>query len=56
MPDYSTILYEVRDRVAHLTLNRPAAANSVNHELELEMLDAVIRSEDDPAVRALVIS
>ncbi len=32
MPDYATILFAVRDNVAHLTLNRPEAANSLTTE------------------------
>ncbi len=56
MPDYATILFAVRDNVAHLTLNRPEAANSLNPTLSAEMMDAVIRCEEDAEVRALVIS
>ena len=33
MPEYSTILFAVRDNVAHLTINRPEAANSLNATL-----------------------
>jgi 2-(1,2-epoxy-1,2-dihydrophenyl)acetyl-CoA isomerase len=55
MPNYSAILFEVRDGVAHLTLNRPEAANSLNPQLSSEMMDAVIRCEEDKDVRALVI-
>src|SRR5712692_5963397 len=56
MPDYSTILFEVKDNVAHLTLNRPEAANSLNPTVSAEMMDAVIRCEQDDEIRALVIS
>ena len=56
MPDYSTILFEVKDSVAHLTLNRPEAANSLNPTVSAEMMDAVIRCEEDDEIRALVIS
>ena len=56
MPQYTAMLYEVRDGVATITLNQPDAANSLNHELSTEMLDAIIRSEEDPAVRAMVIT
>jgi 2-(1,2-epoxy-1,2-dihydrophenyl)acetyl-CoA isomerase len=56
MPDYSAILYDVRDGVATITLNRPDAANSANEALSTEMLDALIRSEEDPAIRALVLT
>jgi 2-(1,2-epoxy-1,2-dihydrophenyl)acetyl-CoA isomerase len=56
MPDYSAIIYEVRDGVAHLTLNRPEAANSLNDRLSAEMVDAIIRSEESDAVGAMVVT
>ena len=56
MPEYSTILFAVRDNVARLTLNRPEAANSLNATLSAEMMDAVVRCEDDADIRALVIT
>jgi 2-(1,2-epoxy-1,2-dihydrophenyl)acetyl-CoA isomerase len=56
MPEYATILFEVRDKVAHLTLNRPEAANSLNATLSSEMMDAVVRCEDDDDIRALVVT
>src|SRR5262249_43077369 len=51
MPEYSAILYDVRDSVATITLNRPDAANSANETLSTQLLDAVIRSEEDSAIR-----
>jgi 2-(1,2-epoxy-1,2-dihydrophenyl)acetyl-CoA isomerase len=56
MPNYSAILYEVRDAVAQITLNRPEAANSLNDTLSAEVVDAMIRSEEDDAVRAMVVT
>jgi 2-(1,2-epoxy-1,2-dihydrophenyl)acetyl-CoA isomerase len=56
MPEYSTILFAVSDKVAHLTFNRPESANSLNATLSAELMDAVARCEDDPDVRALVVS
>jgi 2-(1,2-epoxy-1,2-dihydrophenyl)acetyl-CoA isomerase len=56
MPDYTAILYDLLDGVATLTLNRPEAANSLNEVLSTEMLDAIIRAEENPAVRALVLT
>lgn len=56
MPSYSTIIYEVRDGVAQITLNRPEAANSLSEKLSAEMVDAIIRSEADDAVRAMVVT
>jgi 2-(1,2-epoxy-1,2-dihydrophenyl)acetyl-CoA isomerase len=56
MPDYQAIVYELRDGVAPITLNRPGAANSLNQQLSTEMLDALIRSEENPEVRALILT
>ena len=56
MPDYSTINFAVTDKVAHLTLSRPEAANSLNATVTAEMMDAVVRCEDDTGICALVVS
>ncbi len=56
MAEYSTILFEVRDKVAHLTINRPEAANSLNATLSAEMMDAVVHCEEDADIRAIVVS
>jgi 2-(1,2-epoxy-1,2-dihydrophenyl)acetyl-CoA isomerase len=56
MPDYSAIIYDLADGVATITLNRPESANTLNETLSSEMLDAIIRSEDNQDVRALIIS
>ena len=55
MPQYTSILYEVRDAVARIALNRPDAANSLNSTLSAELMDAFITCEDDPGVRAVII-
>ena len=56
MPEYHAITCELADGVACITLNRPEAANSLNEELSSEMLDAIIRAEENKDVRALIIS
>ena len=49
------ILYEVSDRVAVITLNRPEVANAQNAEL-LDDLDAAwTRAADDDEVRVIVL-
>ena len=54
MPEYSTIMFAVTDKVAHLMLNRPEAANSLNATVSAEMMDAIVRCEDDTGICALV--
>lgn len=53
---YTTLLFEVRDNVAHITLNRPEAANSLNAELAQDFMHAVLRCDEDPEVRAVVLT
>ncbi|HEV3111570.1 MAG TPA: enoyl-CoA hydratase-related protein [Candidatus Binataceae bacterium] len=54
--DYKTILFDLREGVAHLTLNRPDAANSINLESSQELYDAMLRCDEDPAVRAVLVA
>jgi 2-(1,2-epoxy-1,2-dihydrophenyl)acetyl-CoA isomerase len=56
VPEYTAITYELADGVGRITLNRPEAANALNEELSSQMLDAIIRAEENREVRALVIS
>jgi 2-(1,2-epoxy-1,2-dihydrophenyl)acetyl-CoA isomerase len=54
--EYTTLKLDVRDGVAYITLNRPEAGNALNLELAWELLRAVMRCDEDPEVRAVVIS
>jgi enoyl-CoA hydratase len=51
-----TLLYEVADGVATLTLNRPEARNALDAELLGALVEAVKRARDDEAVRAVVLT
>jgi enoyl-CoA hydratase len=51
----SDLLYEAGDRVARLTLNRPARGNGITRELVLELERCVERADGDPAVHALLL-
>ena len=53
---YSTLLFDVRDNVATITLNRPDAGNAMNGEMTRELADAALRCDVDPAVRAVLIT
>ena len=50
------LLYEFKGGVAHLTLNRPDAANAINLEMARELEEASLKCEEDPAVRAVVLT
>ncbi|TYK52675.1 enoyl-CoA hydratase/isomerase family protein [Actinomadura decatromicini] len=54
--DYATILYEVDDAVATITLNRPEVMNALSAELERELHDALRAAGADPDVRAIVLT
>ena len=51
-----TVLLDVRDGVAHLTLNRPDDANAITPELATDLLAAATAIELDPSVRAVLLS
>jgi enoyl-CoA hydratase/carnithine racemase len=52
---YETIIYEVDDRIATITFNRPDRLNAVNHQMTLELRDAYTRAEGDEDVWTLVV-
>lgn len=53
---YKTLLFDVRDNVAYITLNRPEAANSLNTDMSVDLMHAIMQCDDDPGVRAVVIT
>lgn len=54
---YSTILFDVADHVATLTLNRPDKLNAFTAEMHAELKDALARvAAPDSGVRALLIT
>jgi len=53
---YETILYEVADGVATITLNRPSKLNAFNDAMIGETLDALKAAARDDAVRSIVLT
>ena len=49
-------LYRVEDKVAVITLNRPEKMNALSKELWRELDAAMVRADDDPQVRAIVLA
>jgi enoyl-CoA hydratase/carnithine racemase len=38
---YTTLLFDIRDHVAHITLNRPEALNAINLEWSRDLMHAI---------------
>jgi len=53
---YQCLLYDVQDRIATLTLNRPERLNALGDTLREDLYDAVTKSAADPNVGVLVIT
>lgn len=53
---HETLLFDVAENVARLTLNRPDAANSIDGALGRELMRAAIRCDEDPAIRAVLLT
>lgn len=50
------LLYEVTDRVATLTMNRPGARNALNADLRRALPAALRRAEDDEGVDVVILT
>lgn len=51
-----TVLLEVRDGVGIVTLNRPERLNALTLEMESRYIDVLTQLDDDPQVRAIVVT
>ena len=54
--DYADITYEVADRIATVTLNRPEARNGYTVRMADELGDAMDRADADEDVRVVVLT
>lgn len=56
MPDFKQITYEVANRIATITLNRPDKLNAFTSRMVHEMLGAFDEADADDDVRAVIIT
>lgn len=49
------VLVEIDGAIARVTLNRPGRLNAVSEELYTDLLDALARAGDDPAIRVVIL-
>lgn len=54
--EYTQIVYDVADRVATITLNRPDQLNAFTNVMMRELLDAFDRIDADDEVRAVIVT
>ncbi len=54
--EFETILFDIDNNVARITLNRPEGANALNRQLAVDLFQATLRCSEDSAVRAILIT
>ena len=50
------VTFERTGSIGRITLNRPDKLNAINHEVGLELYAAFARCEEDPSLRAIILS
>jgi len=53
---YQALLYEVKDAIATITLNRPAAYNALDLTLARELFEAAVLADEDRSLRCVVVT
>ena len=53
---YETLLLDVQDQIATVTLNRPERFNAWNDTMAHELAEAMARCDEDDAIRAVVVT
>lgn len=56
MTDQDTVLYDVQDSIARITLNRPEASNGVSLDLLKRLYEVIMQCHGDRRVRAVILS
>src|SRR5258708_8351501 len=56
METLKNLLFEVREHVAYITLNRPEVSNAMNLEMSREFYEAAFECEQSSDVRAVLIT
>ena len=53
---YETLLYQVEDGVALITINRPKVLNALNQQVIQELGQAMGLARDDDAVKVVILT
>jgi enoyl-CoA hydratase/carnithine racemase len=54
--DFQTILFETRDQIAFITLNRPDSLNAMNRQMTRELVDVCQQVDEDSGVRVVIFT
>lgn len=54
--EYQFVEYEVKGRLAYVTINRPAALNALNDVVITELLDCFQKINDDPSIGCVILT
>lgn len=54
--ELKTIIYQVKNSVAWIILNRPERRNAINLQFTIDLRNALLKAEEDKEVRAVVIT
>ena len=52
----NTVLYDARDGIARITLNRPEARNAISSTLMRDLTEAFVRAGNEAAVRVVILT
>ncbi|MDP9041922.1 MAG: enoyl-CoA hydratase-related protein, partial [Bacteroidota bacterium] len=52
----SEILFEIKDHVAMVSLNRPEKLNAFNRSMALELQDRLLACDENDSVRAVLLT
>src|SRR2546427_5338252 len=53
---YETLLFDLRDAIAFITINRPDKLNALNDQVVHELADAAERVATDDAIKGAILS
>jgi len=53
---YNSIIFEIKDGIGLIRLNRPEEGNTLTMEMVRELLDVASRCDEDPGIRSVVLT
>jgi 2-(1,2-epoxy-1,2-dihydrophenyl)acetyl-CoA isomerase len=56
MTTYTTLLFDINNNIARITLNRPDAANGMDMLMGRELMAVALRCDQDESIRAIILT